>query len=388
MSFPQPGTLYRIQSIDFDTCLHVWDISKNVAVLRPLKETNLQQWLFIKESGPDGRYKIMAAATQSLRSPRYLTLKEAGGATYPRSAAPPVVGPIAPASIWEISKENDGSYVLTTSGKNAGYEAFLRVSETGMLDSVEREVSNDPSQNCSERWQILEYWPAVPRDTYRIRTLNGGALEINPNLDGLSWLIEPKGNGNCTISLNNNGKEKDFLGWERGKDGFAQIAVSKTSFEWFIRSLGEYTRSAEAVAKDSSQSKEGKPNFYSRDSLIAHNQIWFLERVHATDALPPYSLTARYPEMVERDYAVRNIGTARYLFFYANPSHLGSSTIGKSVQTRIRYVNGGNTFMLSQYSTEQVVRLSGNGTEVVSGLASGTLWVLERSNDPNGGYLY
>ncbi|KAG6825747.1 hypothetical protein H0H92_002572 [Tricholoma furcatifolium] len=253
MSFPQPGTFYRIRSADFDTCLEVWDTDEELAVLRPLKETELQQWLFIKESGPGDRYKIMAAATQSLRYPNYLTIATPGDASQPRPPAPPTLVDDK-ASIWQITKDKDDAYVLTTNGKAPRHEAFLRVSEAGMLDSIEKRASNRQVTNRSERWQITEYWPSIPQDTYRIRTLNGGALEINPNLNGLAvgavradyrqqWLVEPKGNGNCVLSLNANDKEKVFLGWERGKDGFARIAATKTPFEWFIRSLGEYTYS-------------------------------------------------------------------------------------------------------------------------------------------------
>jgi hypothetical protein len=43
MPSPQPNTLYRIQSVDFDTCLELWTAKKDYVVLRPPKETDLQQ---------------------------------------------------------------------------------------------------------------------------------------------------------------------------------------------------------------------------------------------------------------------------------------------------------------------------------------------------------
>ncbi|KAG6804910.1 hypothetical protein H0H92_014678 [Tricholoma furcatifolium] len=111
MSFPQPETFYRIQSADFRTCLEIWDTNEDPAVLRPLEETELQQWLFIKQSGPGERYKIMAAATQSLRFPSYLAITEPGEASQPRPPAPPILADEAQASIWQISKDKDDSYV-------------------------------------------------------------------------------------------------------------------------------------------------------------------------------------------------------------------------------------------------------------------------------------
>ncbi|KAG6809823.1 hypothetical protein H0H92_014606 [Tricholoma furcatifolium] len=239
MSFPQQGMFYRIQSADLETCLELWNTSEERAVLRPSRETDLQQWLFVKQSGPGAKYKILAAATQSLRYPHYLSITAEHSNTLQSTVT---LTDDTQASLWQISRDRDGLYALTTNGKDPQHETFLRVNEAGMVN------------NRSERWKITEFWSSVPQDTYRIRSLNGGALGINSNLNGLAvgpagrdfhqeWLIEPKGNGNCVVSLKINDKEKVFLGWERGKNGFAQVAITKTPFEWFIRSLGAFTYS-------------------------------------------------------------------------------------------------------------------------------------------------
>jgi hypothetical protein len=111
----------------------------------------------------------------------------------------------------------------------------------------------------------------VPKDTYRIRTLNGAALDISPGLDQFSvaavrkdyrqevrlllcrihvqdtsfiqWEVEPRGNGKCLISMKVSEEEKVYLGWEKGKDGIAQVAASKTPVEWIVKMLSEYTYS-------------------------------------------------------------------------------------------------------------------------------------------------
>ncbi|KAG6824487.1 hypothetical protein H0H92_006719, partial [Tricholoma furcatifolium] len=179
MSFPQAGTFYRIRSVDFSTCLQLWDIHKERVVLRPLEEKDLQLWLFIKESGPGDRYKIMAAASAT-QSSNYLAITSPGDASQTRPPAPPTLVDDARASIWQIVKDEDDAYVLTTNGnaqrslgKVQRHEAFLTVSEAGMLDSIKKRASNPPVTTPSERWQITEYWPSIPQNT-------------NPNLNKLA----------------------------------------------------------------------------------------------------------------------------------------------------------------------------------------------------------
>ncbi|KAG6807280.1 hypothetical protein H0H92_008104 [Tricholoma furcatifolium] len=136
------------------------------------------KWRFIKQSGPGDRYKIMATATHSLHYPSYLTITALGDASQTRPPAPPTLVDDARALIWQIVKEKDNTYVLTTNGKAQFYgkiqhhEAFLTVSEAGMLDSIKKRASNCLVATPSKRWQIIEYWLSIPQDT-------------NPNLNGL-----------------------------------------------------------------------------------------------------------------------------------------------------------------------------------------------------------
>jgi hypothetical protein len=43
MSIPQPNIIYRIQNVDFGTYLELWDPEEELVVLRPFKDTELQQ---------------------------------------------------------------------------------------------------------------------------------------------------------------------------------------------------------------------------------------------------------------------------------------------------------------------------------------------------------
>jgi hypothetical protein len=38
-----------------------------------------------------------------------------------------------------------------------------------------------------------------------------------------------------------NVKEKVFLGWEKGRDGIAKVAATKTPAEWFVHKLSDFT---------------------------------------------------------------------------------------------------------------------------------------------------
>jgi hypothetical protein len=55
-------------------------------------------------------------------------------------------------------------------------------------------------------------------------------------------------------------------------------------------------------------------------------------------------------------------------------------------KVRINYVNSGNSLKLS-YSND-FIRFSGDAVEVINGATDATHWVLERVNDPAGGYIY
>ncbi|KAG6908517.1 hypothetical protein DXG01_004369 [Tephrocybe rancida] len=196
-AFPKPNTIYRIQSSEFYTYLELWDDEEDLAVLRPLKDTKLQQWLFVEQGS---KYKVLAAVTQSPAQQAYLTVSAPGEDKKDRPVAPPTaVLNDSSNSLWQVREDGD-DYVLTTAGKAAGHETFLTVNSVGALDSLEKKTS---------------------------RRL---------------WKVDPQGNGKCFISSNITGRHI-FLGWEKDNDGIAQVAIKTTPIEWFIKSLDEYTYS-------------------------------------------------------------------------------------------------------------------------------------------------
>ncbi|KAG6822614.1 hypothetical protein H0H92_013164, partial [Tricholoma furcatifolium] len=156
----------------------------------------------------------MAAATRALRYPSYLAITVPGDASQTRPPAPPILVDDARASIWQIVKDKDDAYVLTTNGKAQRYgkvqrhEAFLTVSEDGMLDSIKKRTSNCPVTTPSERWQITEYWPSIPQDTNP--NLNGLAVEAL-RADYRQQVSQYTHRGNCLLSLTVNDKENDLL---------------------------------------------------------------------------------------------------------------------------------------------------------------------------------
>ncbi|KAG6825748.1 hypothetical protein H0H92_002573 [Tricholoma furcatifolium] len=91
---------------------------------------------------------------------------------------------------------------------------------------------------------------------------------------------------------------------------------------------------------------------------------------------PPYASSLRYPEITERTYAIRNVGTGLY-FDHRPPRVEPSST--KRLEAQITYADTSNAFRM-QYGA-LFTRFSANAIEVVS---EGSLWVLERGNDPAG----
>ncbi|KAG6907362.1 hypothetical protein DXG01_009215, partial [Tephrocybe rancida] len=277
---------------------------------------------------------------------------------------------------------------LVAEGKDVRHEAFLKVSGAGMLDSVQRRVSNH-LVNRSERWNIVEYWPSVTQDTYRIRSLIGGALEVNPDLNRLLIGIvrrdhhQEARNGSCTISLHT-ADNKVFLGWNRDNDGNARLAMSPTPVQWLIRNLGEYTYS---ITFDFPADGVISPLALSVvDDEIAHNKVWFMEHVYA---LTP--LLARHPEIPSGVYAPRNVETGQYFIFLDTPVWHAEPSPTKSVQITITYTSDNiNMFRISQ-STSPTFHLGFGGntaTEVVDGSENASLWVLERGDDPNGGFFY
>ncbi|KAG6813360.1 hypothetical protein H0H93_013402 [Arthromyces matolae] len=167
MAFPAPDTLYRIQSVDFNTCLELYDVSNEAVVLRSIKETELQQWLFIKQRSGN-TYKILAAATQALSSPRYLTLTDIGEESQPRPLAPPTaVKDSSSVTHWHLYKENDGSFIMTTKVENANNEGYLRLVDRGLRWEITEFVSEEPVSPSSR-------YPEINEREYAIRNLGTG----------------------------------------------------------------------------------------------------------------------------------------------------------------------------------------------------------------------
>jgi hypothetical protein len=55
-------------------------------------------------------------------------------------------------------------------------------------------------------------------------------------------------------------------------------------------------------------------------------------------------------------------------------------------KTDLKYVDSGNSFKLSY--KDHFTRIWGDAVEATTGAADATHWVLERENDPAGGYVY
>jgi len=129
---------------------------------------------------------------------------------------------------------------------------------------------------------------------------------------------------------------------------------------------------------------------------VAHSQIWFFEPVDApssdSDGPPPYSSTddKRYPEINEQTlYDFKNMSTGQYFSYFSTNGHYYVAPYGRQEhRNKISYVGNGNTFKLSMANTVYYLRYAGNAVSVVDSEASASPWVLERANDPSGGYYY
>ncbi|KAG6847010.1 hypothetical protein H0H93_010617, partial [Arthromyces matolae] len=197
MAFPLPNVLYRIQSVDFDTCLELYDIDNEAVILRNTKDTELQQWTFRKQKSGDA-YQILAAATLASSTPRYFILPEVGDESQPRPLAPPKAVIRATTFNWNIFKESDGSYIITTKVGNMNHPGYLRVSEDGkpslrpnfadsrlQPDSVEKQARGSKLADRSLRWRITEFdsvepcsslsrYPEIKEGDHAMRNLGTG----------------------------------------------------------------------------------------------------------------------------------------------------------------------------------------------------------------------
>ncbi|KAL0946265.1 hypothetical protein HGRIS_012520 [Hohenbuehelia grisea] len=400
-TIPTANVLYRIQSGDFGAYLELYDVNSKDVVLRPKNEALLQQWIFVAIPGTPGVFNIMNAATQSLRRTRYLNIPTTGLPSARVAQAPFTT------QQWTVREETGGLFSLTIPGADDDSEVFLHTTKTGDTGSTELPASNTNVLARNSGWRILEVNPGVRKEKYRIRTLNGGALQLQHNVDQITvdavspngssheWQVEPHGNGKCTIM---NIAEKAYLGWEPSKNGFVQVAKSPSPLTWIIKSLGEYAYSINLnYSLDATHVVPLVLTFDSNNAVllkpkkVAQNRIWIFEEADAPKKEepappPPYQpSTTRYSEITGKAYFIKNIGTSQYIYVASSPWRFYPG--GRSYQISLAYIAGTATFTLV-WSSSYYLSTSGDLLTVSNTTDGATQWILERDNDPAGGYCY
>ncbi|KAF8720253.1 hypothetical protein AX14_011097 [Amanita brunnescens Koide BX004] len=401
LPFPMQNIRYRIQSVDLATYLELYDVNDEEVVLRPIKDCLGQQWMFIaSESGTGGSsYKIQNVATHSLRNPRYLSITP-NDSNAPNGIAvtdedQPVVW-----SLKNASGQND-VYSITCKGTKRGHEIFFLVQRDGKTGHEDVKLSNDNNFSQSKKWKILDVCPSVARDRYRIRTLNGSALQIQPDTGVISlqnmkkgkyqeWDVEPLGNGKCLIK---SAFEVAYLGYEGSEEGLTKVAKKNSPHFWKVESLGEYTYSISTtfVFPDHASTvlalTSGNNNkVIMKPKKVSHNHIWIFDAVdvNTEEENPPSYETKRYPEITARGYRLRNIGTSQYIYITGVPRRLHPSSSGDSFE--LNYPGPGSELTL-KYSEAY---LEHSGDIMVPGLGndSRSKWILEQDKDPFGNLCY
>ncbi|KAG6811726.1 hypothetical protein H0H92_006128 [Tricholoma furcatifolium] len=180
-----------------------------------MNETNHQQWLFVADpnsyesfSGPENSechdyYQILAAATQNLRFPRYLTVQPSINGN-PAVLQAPREEDAVPA-FWTLTEANasEDSYLyghltawiapsfdvfsLITAGDSKETEAYLQVTAKGDVTTLMRPKKNKCPAARSLRWKLLEYYPKIPQGTCEIKSVvDNNILDLSADLTQLS----------------------------------------------------------------------------------------------------------------------------------------------------------------------------------------------------------
>ncbi|KIK66929.1 hypothetical protein GYMLUDRAFT_37970 [Collybiopsis luxurians FD-317 M1] len=408
IEFPAPHVYYRIRSADLAWYLELSDVNDEKIVMRPLKETLDQQWTFVASTAGDGTFKILNAATENLRSPRFLGFLDKDMSRTPPTLLDPNQGDVLGLTDadtpqhWKVSNTEGDLYTLTCKSLKRTFEVFLETKDTGKAGLLETKVMNDVRIPPTRKWSVLEVNPSVPKDTYRIRTLTGTVITTKPGTNTVTvealakgsqqeWEVEPMGNGKCTIK---NIAEKSFLAWEQGKNGFAQISKTPLPQVWTVRSLGEYTHGISMSYMMPDKTKitlalsNGQGNAELKPKKVSFNQIWLFEAVDASkedvvDPPPQYEPTTRYPEITARPYFIQNVGTSNYVFIASSPWRLYPG--GRSYNFSLDYIGNSSEFTL-RYSTNYYFDVSGD--VLITTNQPTTKWVLDRDTDPQGNKCY
>jgi len=398
-TFPASQVLYRIQSADLAEYLELSDVNDELIVTRPFKESLEQQWIFTPSGANDDTFKVLNAATENLRNPRFLTVitndKNTVNALGVTNSDTP--------KTWSIKKTGKDFYTFTCKSSKRNYEVFLVTQDTRETGFLDVKTSNDANFPQNQKWSVLEVTPSVPKDTYRIRTLNGSAIHMKSGSGLVSvevlekgkhqeWEVLPMGNGKCTIK---SVSETAYLGWEGSKDGFAQIAKTTLPQVWTVRSLGEYTygvsmsylmpdKTSITLALSSGKDTE----VILKPKKVSYNQIWLFEAVDVSkddsvDEPPKYEPTTRYPEITAKAYFLRTVGTNQYIYAISSPWRFCPG--GRTSQFNLAYVGTGSQFTLA-YSTSYYFGLSGD--LVVPDDQATTTWILESGQDAQGVKCY
>ncbi|KAF5374067.1 hypothetical protein D9757_010744 [Collybiopsis confluens] len=240
---------------------------------------------------------------------------------------------------WSVTTTVPGLYTLTCESSDKRFEIFLAIKGGDKPGPQEVRVTNSISVPPRQKWDIQEVNPSVPKDTYRIRTLTGtvvttNAVATNITLEALGkgehqeWEVDPKGNGKCTIK---SVSENVYLAWEKGQNGFAQIAKTSLPHVWTVQSLGDYTHGIAMTytMPDSTQlhlslSTTQNGQVTLKPKKVSFNQIWLFEAVNVSqeatsiDEKKPSSAT-RDPDITAGGYELDNVGTKQYMYTSSTP---------------------------------------------------------------------
>ncbi|KAF8877303.1 hypothetical protein CPB84DRAFT_1795066 [Gymnopilus junonius] len=336
----QPNVRYRIQNVDFKTCLERRD-DTNV-VVRPQKDVLEQQWVFVANS--DGTYSVVNAQ-KSLGLDSSLDGSEAVFGQGHKVICTTLTS--ATGKSWRLARDEvrpDDIYFVNADLGPGGKSLLL----SGLPhEPTFKEVDTIQDftriyQGYETRWKLVEDSATLlpyGNNDYIIRTLPGHSVHSRPGTDSLfvseqfsgdqrRWQFESRGNGVWTIK---NIKEDAFLIPHKTTDDEWVPILAKASSDadknWNIHNLGpvNYIFWVDRTVGNSRDPirfalslKENNLNVVLRPNKLSHNQIWHIDLSNGPEPDAPRQIL---PGLMEGEYQLQNLSASRFLV------NLGTSVV-------------------------------------------------------------
>ncbi|KIL57319.1 hypothetical protein M378DRAFT_200813 [Amanita muscaria Koide BX008] len=410
-TYPREGIRYRIRNVDYGEYLEQRP-SESTIVLRQEKEDPVQHWIFVAENSKKHTYTIYDVEQNSML---YVNSSNKIVFDSPSSSSS------SDRTIWKLITDplkDQRTYLVDEDT----YMLYMKDRDHAEMKAETNEYNVSRTRKTQNyQWEIIEDSPSeLPpgqSQHFRIRTLNGQALQLDGTSDKLTldtqdrkgnhrtWLITDLGNGKCTIFNQNSKKylcvrDKGSYNWEPTALADDNIANEENKI-WIIEPTSDFTYSfsqecdvwvGRNLTSQTFSLALDNNTAILKPKKAAHNQIWLIEpedAVEPSDSGDKNDPNQVSPGLSPGEYKLKNADTVPYYVKIIKKNN-AYSVVTCPAQSANKFQvksQGSGVIIYCRLNGKDIYLSADSGGSIVGREATSYTWKVTQADKANSYYI-